>query len=155
TGLSPEFDEMIEFGANIYNYSTGSSTRHDILIKPKNKVSKFTTDLTHITNEMLEDKDPIEIAFKKIYELISDGILVAHNANFDFNFLNTISKRLGYGELTNTVIDTLTLSRVLTPNLKSHRLGVVAKNYYIMYDEKIAHRADYDAEVLTNVFEHM
>jgi DNA polymerase-3 subunit alpha (Gram-positive type) len=155
TGLSPEYDEVIEFGANIYNYKTGESTRHDILIKPKNKISAFTTELTHITNEMLDDKEPIEVAFKKIYELISGGILVAHNANFDFNFLNCLSQRLGYGELTNTVIDTLTLSRVLIPNSKSHRLGTVAKNYHIVYDEKIAHRADYDAEVLTHVFEHM
>ncbi len=155
TGLSPEFDEIIEFGANIYNYKTGSSTRHDILIKPKNKISAFTTELTHITNDMLEDQDPIEVAFKKIFELISDGILVAHNANFDFNFLNVWAKRLGYGELTNTVIDTLTLARVLIPDAKNHRLGSVAKFYHIMYDEKIAHRADYDAEVLTHIFEYM
>ncbi|QBQ07907.1 DNA polymerase III subunit alpha (PolC) [Spiroplasma gladiatoris] len=155
TGLSPEFDEIIEFGANVYDYAKGTSKKYDILIKPKKPVSSFTTELTNITNEMLEDKNSIEIEFKNIMEIIQDGILIAHNANFDFNFLQVCANKFGYGELTNTVIDTLTLARLVNPQLKNHRLGSVAKEYGILYDEKIAHRADYDAEVLTNVFEHM
>ncbi|AUB31841.1 PolC-type DNA polymerase III [Spiroplasma floricola] len=155
TGLSPEYDEIIEFGANVYDYAKGTSKKYDILIKPTKPISKFTIDLTHITNEMLEDKNSIEIEFKNIMEIIKDGILIAHNANFDFNFLQAFASKLGYGELTNTVIDTLSLSRLLQPKLKNHRLGTVAKAYQILYDEKIAHRADYDAEVLTNMYEHM
>ncbi|ASP28040.1 DNA polymerase III subunit alpha (PolC) [Spiroplasma corruscae] len=155
TGLSPEFDEIIEFGANVYDYAKGTSTRHDILIKPKNSISKFTTELTNITNEMLSNKNSIEIEFKNILSIIKDGILIAHNANFDFNFLQSWSYKLGFGVLENTVIDTLTLARVLKPDLKNHRLGTVAKAFGILYDEKNAHRADYDAEVLTNIYEHI
>ncbi|WP_338984554.1 PolC-type DNA polymerase III [Spiroplasma endosymbiont of Diplazon laetatorius] len=155
TGLSPEYDEIIEFGANVYDYAKGTSKKYDILIKPTKPLKKFTTELTHITNEMLEDKNSIEIEFKNIMEIIQDGILIAHNANFDFNFLQAYAHKLGYGELTNTVIDTLSLARVLQPRLKNHRLGTVAKAYQILHDEKIAHRADYDAEVLTNMYEHM
>lgn len=155
TGLSPEFDEIIEFGANIYDYSTGKSESQDILIKPSQPVSEFTTELTHITNEMLEDKNSIEVEFKRIYEIIEGAILIAHNANFDFNFLNVMAQKLNYPPLQNTVIDTLTLARAILPKLKNHRLGTVAKNYNIEYDEKDAHRADYDAEVLTSIFERM
>ncbi|AKU79512.1 PolC-type DNA polymerase III [Spiroplasma turonicum] len=155
TGLSPEYDEIIEFGANVYDYDDGTSKRHDILIKPSKPISKFTTELTNITNEMLSDKNNIEVEFKNILNIIEDGILIAHNANFDFNFLQSWAKKLGYDSLSNTVIDTLTLSRVLKPELKNHRLGSVAKAFGIIYDEKNAHRADYDAEVLTNVYEHM
>ncbi|WP_339030464.1 PolC-type DNA polymerase III [Spiroplasma endosymbiont of Cantharis nigra] len=155
TGLSPEFDEIIEFGANVYDYAKGTSKKYDIFIKPKKSLKKFTTDLTGITTEMLEDKNSIEVEFKNIMDIIEDGILVAHNANFDFNFLQTFAKKLGYGELKNTIIDTLSLGRLLQPRLKNHRLGTVAKAYQILYDEKIAHRADYDAEVLTNMYEHM
>lgn len=155
TGLSPEFDEIIEFGANVYDYKNGTSVKHDLLIKPKSKLKKFTTELTGITPEMLENKPSIEQVANEIYEIIKDGILVAHNANFDFNFLNTLFIKLGFQPLKNTVIDTLSLARVLKPNLKNHRLGTVAKAYGIIYDEKIAHRADYDAEVLTNLYERM
>ncbi|AGR41424.1 PolC-type DNA polymerase III [Spiroplasma taiwanense] len=155
TGLSPEYDEIIEFGANVYDYAAGTHKKYDILIKPKKKLKNFTIELTGITNEMLETKNSIEIEFKKIMEIIQNGILIAHNANFDFNFLQVCAKKFGYAELTNTVIDTLALSRILQPKLKNHRLGTVAKAYQILYDDKIAHRADYDAEVLTNVYEHM
>nr|WP_237243881.1 exonuclease domain-containing protein [Spiroplasma clarkii] len=155
TGLSPEFDEIIEFGANVYDYATGKSKSEDWLFKPKQPISDFTTELTNITNDMLEDKNSIEVEFKKIYELIQGAILIAHNANFDFNFLDALAQRLNYPPLTNTVIDTMTLARAILPKLKNHRLGTVAKYYNIDYDEKTAHRADYDAEVLTSIFERI
>ncbi|WP_026389527.1 PolC-type DNA polymerase III [[Acholeplasma] multilocale] len=155
TGLSPEFDEIIEFGAVIYDYKNGSREAIDILIKPEQPLKQFTKDLTHITDEMLEDKPGIEEAFKKIYEIIDGAILVAHNANFDFNFLNSYAKKLGYPELTNTVIDTLTIARAMYPTLSNHRLGTVAKKNGILYDDKVAHRGDYDADVLTDIYEHM
>jgi DNA polymerase-3 subunit alpha (Gram-positive type) len=155
TGLSPEFDEIIEFGASVYNYQTGQRSKVDILIQPKKPLKAFTKELTHITDELLADKPLIEEAFQKIYEIIQDGILVAHNANFDFNFLQSYAKKLGYPPLTNTVLDTLTIARAFYPDLKNHRLGTVAKKTGILYDDKIAHRGDYDADVLTDIFEHL
>ncbi|WP_339023164.1 PolC-type DNA polymerase III [Spiroplasma endosymbiont of Crioceris asparagi] len=154
TGLSPEFDEIIEFGANIYE--PGQQTKKvDILIKPRKPISAFTTELTHITNDQLSDKNPIEKEIAHIYEILKDGILVAHNANFDFNFLNAWVTKLGLPKLENTVLDTLTIARALKPDLKNHRLGTVCKAYGILYDDKIAHRADYDAEVLANLYERI
>jgi len=155
TGLSPERDEIIEFGALIYNYQTGERQKIDILIKPEHPLRAFTKELTHITDEMLADKPGIEEAFKEIYKIIDGAILVAHNANFDFNFLRSYARKLGYPELDNTVIDTLTIARSFYPHLKNHRLGTVAKKNGILYDDRIAHRGDYDADVLTDVFEHM
>ncbi|MCL8211245.1 DNA polymerase III PolC-type [Mesoplasma sp. JKS002658] len=155
TGLSPEFDEIIEFGAVSYDYVSGRREKIDILIKPTHPLKQFTKDLTHITDEMLADKPGIETAFKTIYETINGAILVAHNANFDFDFLQSYAKKLGYPPLENTVIDTLTIARAYWPNLKNHRLGTVAKKTGILYDDKIAHRGDYDADVLTDVFERM
>jgi DNA polymerase-3 subunit alpha (Gram-positive type) len=155
TGLSPERDEIIEFGALIYNYQTGERQKIDILIKPEHPLRAFTKELTHITDEMLADKLGIEEAFKEIYKIIDGAILVAHNANFDFNFLRSYARKLGYPELDNTVIDTLTIARSFYPHLKNHRLGTVAKKNGILYDDRIAHRGDYDADVLTDVFEHM
>ncbi|WP_338969347.1 PolC-type DNA polymerase III [Spiroplasma endosymbiont of Labia minor] len=155
TGLSPEEDEIIEFGAVVVDYKTGIKERHDILIKPKQSLSRFTTELTNITNEMLSDKKSIEEEFANIYNIISNGILVAHNANFDIGFLQSYCRKLGYPPLENGMLDTLTLSRVILPELKAHRLGVVAKKLGIFYDDSIAHRGDYDAEILMNVLEHL
>ncbi|QVK09055.1 PolC-type DNA polymerase III [Mycoplasma mycoides] len=155
TGLSPELDEIIEFGAIEYNLKTGERKKIDILIKPKAKLKAFTQKLTNITEKMLEDKPSIEQAFKQINEIIKDAILVAHNANFDFTFLSYWSEKLGYGKLENTIIDTLTISRIIYPDLKSHRLGSLAKRVNISYDPSIAHRGDYDADILADIYERM
>ncbi len=56
------------------------------------------------------------------------------------------------GKLTNPIIDTLQLSRLLQQQLRYHRLGTVVRKYNIKYNEEIAHRADYDAEILAAVF---
>ncbi|AVP49036.1 PolC-type DNA polymerase III [Williamsoniiplasma luminosum] len=155
TGLSPEFDEIIEFGAVVYNYKNGERKRVDYLIKPEKPLKAFTKELTGITDEMLEDKPTIEEIFPTIYDLIKDGILVAHNASFDFNFLNSHAQKLGYPELKNTVIDTLSIARSVYPTLKNYRLGTVAKKTGIIYDDRDAHRADYDADILIDVYEHI
>ncbi|EOA07368.1 DNA polymerase III alpha chain [Mycoplasma yeatsii 13926] len=155
TGLSPEMDEIIEFGAVVYDLKTGERKKTDILIKPEKPLKQFTKELTRITDEMLENKPSIKEAFSQIYEIIKDGILVAHNANFDFNFLSNCAIKLGYDKLTNTVIDTLTISRVVFAELKNHRLGTIAKKLGIDYDADVAHRADYDADVLADVYDRL
>ncbi|WP_338971279.1 PolC-type DNA polymerase III [Spiroplasma endosymbiont of Panorpa germanica] len=155
TGLSPEYDEIIEFGAVVYVPKTGVSTKIDILIKPSRPLSAFTTELTGITDEMLENKPSIEEVFEKIYSIIENRILVAHNANFDINFLKAWSKKLGYGPIENTAIDTLTIARSFYPKMKNHRLGTIAKAVGVLYDERVAHRGDYDAEVLKAVYDRI
>jgi DNA polymerase-3 subunit alpha (Gram-positive type) len=67
TGLQNEFDELIEFGG----YKIRNNTlvdQIDILVKPTKEVSTFTTKLTHITNEMLINAEPLKSALKKITE---------------------------------------------------------------------------------------
>lgn len=86
---------------------------------------------------------------------IGDRILVAHNAQFDVNFLNDALIRMGREPLKNPVIDTLDLSRSLHADRKAHRLGNIARVYNIRYDEEVAHRADYDAKVLAQVYLNM
>jgi DNA polymerase-3 subunit alpha (Gram-positive type) len=77
---------------------------------------------------------------------------VAHNGiNFDLRFIN---KKLEQNELpliNNCLIDTSQLSRAINKHLSYHRLGVIARDYKINYDDSIAHRADFDAEVLYDV----
>ncbi len=59
---------------------------------------------------------------------------------------------LNLGKLSNTIIDTMLLSRAINPQRRYHSLGSVARFYNISYDNFVAHRADYDAEVTANVF---
>ncbi len=151
TGLSCRYDHIIEFGA-VKMQHHAEIGRLQMFIKPPVEIDSFIADKTNITNETVKDAEPIEKAIDKILDFIGDSVLVAHNATFDFSFLNETLRKLGRNELKNPVIDTLDLARAVLKDRKTYKLGAIARSYHITYDEEVAHRADYDAEVLNNVF---
>ncbi|MBR2824700.1 MAG: PHP domain-containing protein, partial [Solobacterium sp.] len=151
TGLSCKYDSIIEFGAvKIKNHSI--IDRKQLFIKPPINIPPTIIQKTNITNEMVEDAQTFEEVADELVEFIGDAVLVAHNASFDYYFFNEELKRCGKKPIMNTVIDTLDLSRAILKERHMYRLGNIARNYRITYDEEIAHRADYDAEVLSSVF---
>ena len=154
TGLNCYYDRIIEFGAVKVEGGTVSETV-DILINPKRPLSKKITGITHITDKMLENKPTIEEVLPQIIEFIGDAVLVTHNAVFDFSFLQEALKRENMEILHNPVIDTLSLSRYLFPESRYHNLGSLCRNMDVEYKKTDAHRADYDATVLNNVWQPM
>ena len=154
TGLSANVEEIIEFGA--VKYINGNiKSKKQLFIKPNKTISPMIEELTGITNDHVKNALSLEEIFDEILEYIGDGVLVAHNASFDMSFMDAACAKLNKPKLTNTVIDTLTLAQVLMDKMKSYRLGNVAKKLDINYDDAIAHRADYDADVLASVFEKL
>ncbi|MBR0420028.1 MAG: PHP domain-containing protein, partial [Erysipelotrichaceae bacterium] len=154
TGLSTEYDHIIEFGAVLMRKGTVVEKK-DVLIKPPIELSNNIKNLTHITDDLLRDAKAFKEAKDEILDFIKDRVLVAHNASFDYGFLNSELERIGLPPLMNPVIDTLDLSRSLLKNRRSYRLGNMCRAYNIPYDEEVAHRADYDADVLSQVFNFM
>lgn len=154
TGLSCEDDEIIEFGAVILNgINNPGLKRVDILIKASKPLTTFTKELTGINDKMLENEGiDIKEALLKIADIFSEAILVAHNANFDIGFINSWFKKYGIKIPNNTIIDTLPLARVIWPYLKNHKLGHLAKVLKIDYDSIKAHRGDYDALILKDIY---
>ena len=57
--------------------------------------------------------------------LLAILIVVAHNASFDMGFLYTAYKKAGLEGVRHPGIDTLELSRLLNPTLKSHMLKYI------------------------------
>ncbi len=150
TGLSPRHDEIIEIGAVkieggiiVDEFST--------FINPKKRLSKFTTDLTGITNEDLVGAPLLEEVATNFRKFVGDSVLVAHNASFDYNFINEAFKKREIDEFTNPVIDTLDLAKCILKK-KSYSLGSICREYNVDYDELAAHRASYDARVLAESF---
>ncbi len=154
TGLWANFDDIIEFGA-VKIEDDIVVDKLQFFIKPNKEIPQNIILLTNINNEMVKNAIDQKTAIKKIADWITDTPLVAHNANFDYSFLSAKFEKYGLGKLNNLIIDTLMLSRVLNPTFKRHRLGTLAKKYKITYDSKVAHRADYDAEVLQLLFSSM
>lgn len=153
TGLSNRLDEIIEFGA-VKMKDREVIDRKQLFVNPKRSIPAHISSLTHINQSDVDAAKPIEDVFDDLKQWIGDAVLVAHNATFDVGFMNAAARKLGKPEFSNPVIDTLPLAHAML-DLKRYRLGNVCRHYGVKYDGEGAHRADYDAEVLSQVLCHM
>ena len=149
TGLSSSKDRVIEIGAVKFN-NDGLKDTLETLINPQKQISAERTQINHITNEMIKDAPLAKDALVLFVDFIKDGILVAHNANFDLNFINAELERAKLPALKNKAIDTLNFVRWAYPLLGKYNLQLMAKLMDIEVNE--AHRAYDDARVCMEVF---
>ena len=152
TGLNTSYNEIIEIGAIKVENNKVVDTFHK-LIKPIRKIPSFITNLTGITNEMVEDKEDIKKVLIDFLNFIENNILVGHNVNFDINFVYDKLVEQELPHLTNNYVDTLRLSRKLLKNIRNHKLGDLALYYNISYEG--AHRGLQDAEITLKVLEKL
>lgn len=152
TGLSSRYDGITEFGA--VKFEDGQVVKSlQILINPQMSIPKPIQIKTKITDEMVKNCPTIKEVMPKILDFIGDSILVSHNIVFDVGFLNEKLRVLGKEPLKNPQIDTLSLSRYMFPESRKHTLGALSKNLGItVYNDEDAHRADYDAKILNDVW---
>ncbi|MBZ4663511.1 MAG: PolC-type polymerase [Caloramator sp.] len=148
TGFNPQTDEIIEIGAvKIKNYQIVD--RFSVLINPERHISEEIQKLTGITNEMVMDKETIIDILPKFIEFVGEGVLVAHNAKFDTGFLREKFKKFNL-PFNYSILDTLPLARWLLPDLKRHKLNVIAEHLGISLENH--HRAVDDAEATAHIF---
>ena len=147
-------DQMIEIGA-VKVKDGNIIDRFDELIDPKRHIPEKITELTCITDAMVSGCNDEKTVTKKFLDWAGDLPMVAHNAKFDISFIEMAMKKYDLGEFTNTVIDTLELSRTLDQGFARHSLSALVKRYKVPFDEDAHHRADYDAEGTALVFSKM
>ncbi|NLJ41187.1 MAG: PolC-type DNA polymerase III [Clostridiales bacterium] len=143
TGLNSRRDTITEIGAvKIVNKKIVDSFQ--TFVDPQISIPPNITELTGITDRMVENAPKIEEALENLRAFCGDAVLAAHNAPFDFGFIRNKAKNIGW-KIGNPIIDTHTLSRELIHNLKRYRLDRVADHYGIKLDNH--HRALDDARV--------
>jgi len=148
TGLSPINDMITEIGA--VKIEDGIVIdEFSQLINPERPIPKKIVSLTGITDEMVKDKPTINEILSDFEEFIKDSVLVAHNASFDVGFIRERFSNVDK-TLDNPVLDTLELTRALFPQLKSHRLNIVAKHLNVSLENH--HRAVDDAKATAEIF---
>lgn len=142
TGLSYLRDRIIEIGAvKIKNGSV--CDRFSALIDPEISIPQNIVELTGINDEMVAGKPKVSEVLPLFLEFAGNSVLVAHNARFDISFIKKNAKDMGI-DINNQVLDTLTLSKLVFPELKKHKLDIVAKHLNIKLENH--HRAVDDAE---------
>lgn len=149
TGGSPKNEKITEIAIYIHDGSKIIS-EFASLINPEKNIPYFITGLTGITNEMVADSPKFYEVAKDIVEITKDCIIVGHNVNFDYSFIQNEFKHLGY-DFKRDNLCTVKLSRKLIPGYKSYSLGKICKELNININGR--HRAAGDAFATVKLFE--
>lgn len=151
TGGSPISEKITEIAIYVYN---GEKLIDEFvtLINPEKKIPYYITQLTGITNSMVADSPKFFEVAKKIIEITSDTIFVAHNVNFDYGFVKQEFKHLGY-DFNREKLCTVKLSRKIIPGHKSYSLGKLCNDLNIELNGR--HRAAGDALATVKLFQHL
>jgi DNA polymerase-3 subunit epsilon len=143
-GGRPGPGTIIEIGAyRMIGRRIGESFQS--LIRPRAPIPPFITRLTSISNEMVADAPPIEDVMPAFRNFLGDAVMVAHNAAFDFGFLDFEFRRLFGLGLLNPVLCTLRLSRRMLPSVKRRRLDALAEHFGLSIEGR--HRGLGDARM--------
>ncbi len=120
------------------------------LVNPERPIDPYVTKLTGINNKMLSKAPKFYEVAKRILEITTNAVLVAHNAQFDYRILKLEFERLGYDFEIQTLC-TVELSQKLIPEAESHSLGKLVRSLGIPITDR--HRATGDALATVKLFE--
>ena len=149
TGLDYTREKIIEF-AGVKLVDGVITERFETLINPHQHIRKSSQAIHGISEEDLVDAPSEEEIFPQILEFIGDAPIVAHNAIFDFSFLNRTSKRLYNKPLNNRYIDTQQMFKEVYPQLESCGLESLMHTFNVEFSTR--HRAMADAEGLAKCY---
>lgn len=151
TGLSAKTDQIIEIGA-VKVWDGQVVETMECLINPKCKIPTRVSELTGITDDMVQQGKDRDEAVTALLDFLGENILVGHNVNFDYSFLKQWAvnhKR----PLEIKACDTLKLARVLLPAEQPKKLESLCR--YFQIERRREHRALDDALETYQVFERL
>ena len=148
TGGKFNEESIIEVAAYRFD-GTSIKDQFISLVNPQRDIHPYVEKLTGITSKMVKTAPKFHEIAKRIVEITSDSILVAHNAQFDYRILQLEFKRLGY-EFSMKSLCTVILSQELLPDQESYKLGRLSRSLGIPLKDR--HRASGDALATVELF---
>lgn len=143
TGVSyQEGDRMIQLAYMVLENSDIVKT-YSNYIYTDTPIPFFVQQLTQIDEEKIREAPAFETLAPELLEDLNDAYFVAHNADFDLQFLNESLEEAGYSKFTGPVLDTVELSRIAFPTEDSFRLSELSETLKVTHE--FPHRADSDA----------
>lgn len=148
TGLSPHFHKITELAAvRIENGEVKESFQ--TLINPQVPISSEISRITGITNEMVRNAPRLNEVLPLFLEFLGDDVFVAHNAPFDYKFLQNHCSKHGK-QFSPECLCTRNLANHILPNLYSKKLSALCQVFKI--ENLQAHRALEDAKATAQIF---
>ncbi|MDA8236028.1 MAG: exonuclease domain-containing protein [Clostridia bacterium] len=138
TGLHPYAgDEIISIsGIVLKNGQIDTINYFDRYVNPCRPIPPLATEITGITQDQVQGEPDIFHVLADFLKFVGDGVLVAHNSDFDLNFINLKLKRFCQTKIIHPTVDTLSLSYALKPTLKNHTLDYLANFYNIPINQR-------------------
>jgi DNA polymerase-3 subunit epsilon len=153
TGLDPANDRITDIACVELVDKEPTGRVFQQYLNPDKILSEESITISGLTNEFLSDKPRFIEIIDNFLQFIGDATLVAHNATFDMNFLNSELKRIKYPIVTNQVIDTLDIARRKFQSGNS--LNALCKRYKISLSGRSVHGALIDAKLLAKVYGYL
>ena len=153
TGLNPlGGDRMVEIGCVEIVNRVETGRHYHAYFYPERDMPVEAEMVHGLTNAFLSDKPLFGDKAEELLDFIEDCPLVAHNASFDFGFLNTELERCGRPSVPmSRMVDTLTLARSRHPGAK-HSLDALCMRFGIDRSHRVKHGALLDAQLLAQVY---
>ena len=149
TGLSPlAGDRMVEIGCvELFNRVETGRTYH-AYFNPGRPMPSGAEEVHGLSDAFLSDKPAFSDRVEELLEFLGDCPLVAHNAAFDFGFLNHELSLCGRPLVCLTrMIDTLAIARTRHPGVK-HSLDALCTRFGVDRSIRVKHGALIDAQLL-------
>jgi DNA polymerase-3 subunit epsilon len=153
TGLSfPGGDRLVEIGCvELVNRVTTGRTFH-AYVHPERPMPVEAFRIHGLSDAFLSDKPRFHEIVEDLLEFLGDCPLVAHNAGFDFAFLNGELTRCGRPLCAHErMVDTLSIARSRHPGAK-HSLDALCARYGVDLSQRTLHGALLDAQLLAQVY---
>ena len=149
TGLSPWFgDRICEVGI-VISEGKRIKERYQTLVNPERPLSPGAASTNGLSDEELMSAPLFEEVAPRVLGLLSDTVVVCHNAQFDIQFLDSEYKRLGHEIQIPNLVDTLKMARQFY-DLSSNSLLSVAEAFHVPM--VTTHRALDDALTARGIF---
>ena len=153
TGLDPfQGDRLVEIGCIelVNGFLTGQSFH--AYINPERDMPPAAFEVHGLSAEFLKDKPLFADICEELLAFVGDAPLIAHNAMFDFGFINAELDRCKRALVARErIVDTLMLARRKHPN-GPNRLDDLCVRYGIDNSRRTKHGALLDAEILAEVY---
>ncbi|MGN6123947.1 MAG: DNA polymerase III subunit epsilon [Sphingomonas oligoaromativorans] len=153
TGLSPaNGDRLVEIGCIELSNRVETGRTFHAYFHPDRDMPAEAERVHGLSIAFLSDKPRFAETVDALLEFIGDAPLVAHNAAFDFGFLNAELAMCGREPVAMTrMVDTLVMARARHPGAK-HSLDALCSRYGIDRSHRVKHGALLDAQLLAQLY---
>lgn len=142
TGTLPGVDRIVEIGA-VKFFNGEVEAVFSTLVDPLRSIPAGASAVNGITDDMVVGKPKIEELLEPLTEFCGDDPLIAHNAVFDYGFLNAEYVRHEKRTPRGVVLDSWPMAKKVYPGLANYKLGTLVQHCGI--EAKGFHRAEADA----------